>query len=306
MAPKLSREGPSHLALRAIAPAASIFKVVTSAALLEAGISATRELPYRASKRKPGTEHLKDPGKGANRTDLGGALAASNNGFFARQSDLLLSREDLDAVARRFGFGRLMRFGLKVEASTIQVPRNRLERARAAAGFWHTTLTPLHAAAIAAAVAGDGTLPTPHLVRRVTRPDGRTIDAPSEAPFGTATTPEHAKALRRMMARTTVSGTARRAWQKWPARLSNINVGGKTGTLSRQNPSTTYTWFVGFAPVDNPQVAIAVMVGNGDRWWQRAPDVARDVLAWYFNRASDRASTAAKGDKPTKEPIAHR
>lgn len=303
VAPKLSRDGPSHLALRAIAPAASIFKVVTSAALLEAGIAAHRELPYHASKRKPGPEHLKDPGKGAARSDLGGALAASNNGYFARQADLLLSREDLDAVARRFGFGRLMRFGLKLEASSIQVPRNRLERARAAAGFWHSTLTPLHAAAIAAAVAGDGTLPTPRLVSRVTRPDGHTVEAPSEAPFGTATTPENAKALRKMMARTTATGTARNAWRRWPARLAHIKVGGKTGTLAKPNPATTYTWFVGFAPVDNPQVAIAVMVGNGETWWQRAPDVARDVLAWYFERAADR--TQAQGEK-AKEPIAHR
>ena len=90
------------------------------------------------------------------------------------------------------------------------------------------------------------------------------------------------------MAKTTKTGTARRAWTKWPASAPKVTVGGKTGTLCRREPYTCYTWFVGYAPVDDPQVAIAVMVANGEKWWQRAVDISRDILAAHFRREAKR------------------
>ncbi|MCA9546984.1 MAG: hypothetical protein KC613_21425, partial [Myxococcales bacterium] len=138
-APKLNPDGPPHLALRAVAPAASVFKIVTSAALLELGVSPTQPQPYAGAKRKLYASHLdEDLGAGAPRADMGEALADSNNGYFARMADRKLAREDLQAIARRFGFNQVVPFPLKTEASTARVPRNRLERARMAAGFWHT------------------------------------------------------------------------------------------------------------------------------------------------------------------------
>lgn len=284
IAPDLDPKGPPHLALRAIAPSASVFKIVTAAALLEVGVSGGREYPYNDATRRVYDKTLDAPGPGAPKADMGDALADSNNGYFARISDAKLVREDLDLIARRFAFNQVVPFPLLNDASVASVPRNRLERARMAAGFWHTRLTPLHGALIAAAVAGDGNLPMPRLVRRLEGPDGRVIDAPDRGPLSRAMKPETARSLRKMMARTITHGTGRRAFAKWPKSLGHIGVGGKTGTLAIRTPYTAYTWFVGFAPVDDPQVAIAVMVGNGELWWQRAIDIGRDVLADYFRR----------------------
>ena len=282
VAPRLDADGPPHLALRAFAPAASTYKVITTVGLLEAGVSPDREYPFKPAKRRVYEKQLEAPAPGEPRSSVGNALARSNNGFFARMADKHLERETAQALARRFGFNRVLPFPLLTDASTAQIPRNRLERARMSAGFWHTKLTPLHGALIAAAVAGDGTLPTPRLVRRIVSPEGKPIEAPSRPAFTTAMSPETARRVRGMMARTVKSGTARRAFAKWPKSLRKIAVGGKTGSLALAEPYTSYTWFVGFAPVDNPQVAIAVMVGNGELWWQKATDVAREVLASHF------------------------
>ncbi|MCB9538737.1 MAG: penicillin-binding protein [Myxococcales bacterium] len=292
VAPALDPEGPPHLALRALAPAASVFKMVTAVGLLEAGVSPRRAYPYTSARRRVYAQHLEAPGPGAPTADMGDALAHSNNSYFARLADAHLPREALDALVRRVGFNRVVPFPLLTDASTAQVPRNALERARMAAGFWHDRLTPLHAALLASAIATDGTMPTPRLVKRLRTPDGRTVDAPQRGPFATAMAPAHAKALRGMLAETVARGTARRAFSKWPRELRDVKVAGKTGTLAIREPYTHYTWFVGFAPVDDPQVAIAVMVGNGELWWQKAPDVARVVLeAWFEARAEHAVAT---------------
>ncbi len=291
VAPKLSADGPPHLALRAIAPSASVFKIITTASLIEdAGLSPRRAYHHASAKRRVGKQHLGKLGPGAPRATLGEGISKSNNGLFARLADEKLERETLDAAARRFGFNSVVPFPLMTDPSTAHVPRNRLERARMAAGFWHNKLTPLHGALIAAAVARDGTLPAPRLVRRLRAPDGRVVDAPSREPVSAAMRPSTAKVLRRMMAKTITHGTGRRAFSKWPTKkVRRVSVAGKTGSLARRTPYTSYTWFVGFAPVEDPQVAIAVMVGNSDLWWQRAPDIARDVLAAHFRLQKERA-----------------
>jgi len=304
VAPALDRSGPPHLALRAIAPAASIFKMVTATGLLERGVSATARYPYHNAPSKVMEAHLTEPGKGANQVDMAEALAESNNGFFARMADQKLSREDLETLVRRFGFNQVVPFPLLTEASTAQVPRNTLERARMAAGFWHTKLTPLHAALLGTAVAGDGSMPTPVLVRALIAPDGRRIPAPPRPAFAEAMSPKIAATLRQMMEKTVRTGTAQRAFRKWPESLKNIKVGGKTGTLAVKEPYVFYTWFVGYAPVNDPEIAIAVMVGNGRLWWQRATDVSANVLEAYFRaKLEDRKKASAEAETRPAGPV---
>ena len=292
----IEREGPPSIALRNIAPAASIFKILSSAALLDKGLDPYREYPFVYAKRGLGAKHLKKSIPGAARANLGMALATSNNGFFARVTDTKLTRDDFSKYVNRFGFNKVIPFPIMTDASTAQVPRNRLERARLSAGFGHSDMTTLHAAIISAAVAGDGRLLRPRLVSRLHGPMGQVIDAPIREPIGRAMRRDTARVLKHMMAKTIKKGTARKSFSKWPKRLAHIRVGGKTGTLSRRKPTfTAYTWFVGYAPVDNPEVAIAVMVGNGEKWWQRAVDIARDILAAHFTRKAKR--TVAKRAK---------
>lgn len=302
-APAFDDEGPAHMALRAIAPAASVFKLVTAAALIEQGISTRRQFSYFPSKRKVHNEHLGAPSRSAPRSDMGTALAKSNNGFFARLADTYLDRDLLLERAELFGFNRVLPFPLVSDASTAQVPRNRLERARMAAGFWRSRLTPLHGALIAAAIAGDGQLPSPRLVERLHTPTDRIIEAPRRGMLGRAMSKNTARKLRKMLVKTVRSGTARRAFsKKGSGSLRGISIGGKTGSLALRDPYTAYTWFIGYAPADNPEIAIAVMVGNGELWWQRAGDVARYALDRYFKLKAARVASDRSGRDAAPTP----
>ena len=294
VAPRLEAGGPPHLALRAFAPAASVFKIITAASLMDdANVSTRRAWPHKTGTRRIYLSHLGKLKGRPPRATLGEALAKSNNGVFARLADGKLEREVLLAATQRFGFNQVIPFPLLTDASTARVPRNRLERARMAAGFWHTQLTPLHGALIAAAVARGGRLPAPRLVRRLEAPDGRMVQGPARQDLAVAMKASTAKHLRQMMAAAVRSGTARRAFSKWPSSLQDVQVAGKTGSLASRDPYTGYTWFVGFAPVEAPEVAIAVMVGNGELWWQRATDIARDALAARFKLEKKRARQRA-------------
>jgi cell division protein FtsI/penicillin-binding protein 2 len=279
--PAMDASGPPHLALRAVAPAASVFKIITAAALLEAGVPGDKQFCFHDAHHRITEKVIEKDDDGNKCANIGQGLAQSANGLFAKLALDNLDRNKLEAAARRFGFNTVVPFPLLTEASTIFVPHGDLELARAAAGFWHTKLTPMHGALIAAAVAGDGHLPAPQFVARLRSPTGDVVDAPRPPAFATAMSPEVAATLRKMLRETVEDGTAHRAFAHADG-LDGLTVAGKTGTLSATNPNTNYTWFVGFAPADDPQVAFAVMVGNGAMWWMKATDVAREVLlAWH-------------------------
>ena len=107
-----------------------------------------------------------------------------------------------------------------------------------------------------------------HVTREV---DGRAMSAAT------------ARTLTRMLEVTTRSGTSAEAFRVIEGR-PNVHVAGKTGTLSTENPSRLVSWFAGFAPADRPQVAVAVLLANDQKWWRKANEVARDVLDTYFEK----------------------
>ena len=86
-----------------------------------------------------------------------------------------------------------------------------------------------------------------------------------------------------MMKLTVSEGTARSSFrerQGWA--LGDIEVAGKTGSLDDRKPFKDYSWFVGFAPADNPKIAVAAVVVNGLKWRMHAPFVAREALKAYL------------------------
>jgi cell division protein FtsI/penicillin-binding protein 2 len=87
-----------------------------------------------------------------------------------------------------------------------------------------------------------------------------------------------------MMKNTVTSGTATSSFRERGRRvLGDIEVAGKTGSLSNhQKPFKDYSWFVGFAPADDPQIAVAAVVVNGLKWTIHAPYVAREAFRSYL------------------------
>ncbi len=274
--------------VRAEAPAASVFKVVTGSALVEkGGLKHTTEQCYRGGRSTiMADELLDDPERDKWCATLGIALGRSLNVVFGRLAQKHLTPEDLAVMGGAYGFGAPVPFAVENEASKIDIPEDPLEFARTAAGFWHTTLSPLAAATLAATVANDGVTLKPQIVRSIKTGKTTTWKASSEPTvIRRAMSPETAEEVTQMMLHTVDGGSAHKTFRDRRGNefLPGIRVAGKTGTLTRHKEDRHYTWLVAFAPAENPEIAVAALVVNTPRWTIKGPDLARDVLRAYFN-----------------------
>jgi penicillin-binding protein A len=272
---------------RAEAPAASIFKLVTAAALLDKpGINAETEQCYRGGQSRIVADELRDdPSRDRWCANLAMAMGKSINVVFARLARRWLTPTGLSETARRFGFGLATPFDVPAEAPRADLPEDPLEFARAAAGFWHTSLSPLAAASITQMIANAGLPYRPRIVREVRDGDEVVWRAPAEAtPLERALPARASHELTKMMLQTVASGSGYKAFHlpNGSAYLPQIRVAGKTGTLARHALERHYTWFVGFAPADKPEVAVAALVVNRAAWHIKGPQLGRDVLRAYF------------------------
>lgn len=281
----------ADLTLRPWAPAASVFKIVTAAALVEAGVEPDTKVCYHDGIHAIEPSNLVPNARldDACRT-LSFGVAKSQNAIIARLATDSLTPEGLFSTARKFGFGKSIEFDLPMAASAIDVPRqDPLEYARTAAGFWHSTLSPMHGAAIAATIARGGTTPPLRLVERIVDAQGSELDVDG-ARSERVISAEVAGAVGRMMVGTTEYGTARLGFHdkhSGKKLLPGVAVAGKTGSLNRQQPFLSYSWFVGYAPAERPEVAFAVLLGNNANWRWKAHQVAADLLTGYFHGAHD-------------------
>lgn len=281
------RLGPSvSVALRASYPAASLFKIITAAAALEAAdLHPETEITYRGNPLHLGAWTLRgDPRRDQRRMTLSEALARSSNVVFGKVAVHYLNADLLKRYAQAFGFNRPIPFELPLETSRAAIEDGPLGLARTAAGFGPVMISPLHAAMIAAAVANGGLLMRPYLIERVTDAQGQVLYQAAPEPLAIPIQPTTAGALREMMEGTIRIGTSRRAFRSFTnsPTLGEIPVAGKTGTLSGEDPKGHYEWFAGFAPVPEPEIALAALVINQERWRIKGNFVAREGFAAYF------------------------
>lgn len=282
---------------RAEAPAASVFKVVTGAALVEkAGLRSATEQCYHGGKSRLMADELKDdPKRDKWCATLGIAMGRSLNVVFGRLAQKHLTPEDLTTMGGAFGFGAPVPFVAKNEAPKIEVPPDPLEFARAAAGFWHTSLSPLAGVLLAQTVANGGVSLEPRIVSAVYEGNKKLWEE-QRGPrvLRRAIKKETARELTDMMLYTVSDGSGFKSFHDTQGRpyLPGIQVAGKTGTLARNEQNRLYTWFIGFAPADKPEVAISALVVNTPSWRIKGPQLAREVLRAYFAKKGVAGVTA--------------
>lgn len=299
--------GHGDVNLEANVPAASLFKMVTGAALVEhAHLSPETETCYSGGFHNVGLRELHErPGHEDACASLSLAMGKSLNTVFARLAVKHLKPAVLEHEARRLGFGAAQPFDVASGASEVHVPSDTLGFARTAAGFANSTTSPLHAAALAATFARSGDRPEPRIVARVTDANGNVRyeqPAPKVTPL---VAPEVARAVGRMMESTVSEGTSRKAFHRGEKPWLATNVAGKTGTLNVPEAGGLVTWFAGYTErsrgsVRHP-VAIATLVVSGPLWDLKANVLAREVLrawekpeiatAWAEGRGFGEAST---------------
>lgn len=275
-------------AIRETFPPGSVFKLVTAAAALESGVRPTTLYPDPVELDLPLTTATignfggADCAPGSDDISLEEALKVSCNTTFA-QIGLDLGGERLVQQAERFGVNQAPPFELPNVAAS-RFPRQGLDEpatAQSAIGQRDVSVTPLQMAMVVSAIANDGQLMTPRLVTHVEDRTGRILRQYRSEPWrvagsAQAVSPETARQLRNMMVGVVEDGTGGRA------RIEGVEVAGKTGTAQTGEGRAPTVWFTGFAPANDPQVAVAVVVVGAEddvTGGRIAAPIARDVMA---------------------------
>ncbi|MBD3924023.1 penicillin-binding protein 2 [Nocardioides cavernae] len=257
------REPLINRAIGTTLPPGSTFKLVTAAAAIESG-------NYDADSQVPGGYRFKLPQSsttvgnydggncGGRRITLTQALQVSCNVTFMSLANEL----GVDAMAEQaeaFGFNDTSLEDLGGQAESLY-PRDLDPPQTALSGIGQSsvTATPLQMAMVAAAIANDGDVMRPYVVDEVRAANLSVLDRTDPQSISKAISSTTAEELTTMMVATVDSGTAT------PAQIPGVQVAGKTGTAQSTADRPPYAWFVSFAPADNPQVAVAVLVQSSD------------------------------------------
>ena len=271
--------------LRSGMPAASLFKVVTAAAAIEvAGLEEDTEIFYRGGDLTLNRgNYLASSSRDTRKISLGRALAKSCNPAFARLATEYLSADILKSYAEAFAFTTSLSTGLPVKLSSYSPVEDTYQLARTAAGFGKAELGPVHAAAIAGALANGGKLMRPRIIDKVVSASGDVLFETKSELLKRSIRPETAKQLLEMMEATVTSGTARRQFRRSKI-LKKVRIAAKTGTLSGDSPKGRYHWLIAAAPAEAPEIALAAVVIDPGKAKINGTAVARLVLEEYFNK----------------------
>jgi peptidoglycan glycosyltransferase len=242
----------------------SVFKLVDTAAALNSGkYNKDSVLPNPAEMPFDGIQYKLPNYAGGNcytqnTASFAFALQQSCNTPFASIA-LDLGRDAIAEQAAKFGFGEDLGDQLKLGYAKRAFPDN-LDKpglAQSAIGQKDVRATPLQIAMMTAAIANGGVQMSPNLIKTVRSPDLRVIDEPRPTPLRTSTTPDIAKQITEWMTSVVNQGIA------GGAAVPGVQVAGKTGTAELGNGMNN-SWFTGFAPANNPQVAVTIVMEGVD------------------------------------------
>jgi len=242
-------------------PPGSTFKLVTSAAALAAGYEPESELPGPARYEMPGTSVSIPNAWGGNcgpndQVSLAQSLTNSCNTSFAYLGNQL-GTDALEQQSELFGFNTEIEIPLAAAESIYPSGLDPAQTAMSAIGQFNVRATTLQMAMVGASIANEGITMKPYLVRSTLGTDLQVISATRPSSLATAMTPPNAEKLLVMMESVVTRGTGT------TAQIPGVRVGGKTGTAETGEGRPNVHWFVGVAPLENPQVAVAVAVEAG-------------------------------------------
>ena len=271
-------------------PAASVFKIVTAAAAIDIfKFDPDTVFSYNGGKYTLYKRQLKERNnRHTNRITLGQSFAQSVNPVFGKLGTHHLGKANLEKFSRAFGFNQQFGFEIPLEPSKIEVTDDPYNWAELACGFNRkTTISPLHGALMAAAVANDGQLVEPTIIDRITDEQGQVVYTGTLKKLAQVISPEAAQTLSRMMTSTIRSGTCKKVFRGYRKDkvLSRLTIGGKSGSIDSRGHDARYDWFVGFAEEKegSGKIALAVLVAHEKYIGLRAAYYARLAIKRYFS-----------------------
>ncbi|WP_407319946.1 penicillin-binding protein 2 [Isoptericola halotolerans] len=245
-------------------PPGSTFKLVTAAAALESGdYDETTVIDAPVTYTLPGTRtDLPNYGGEAcapsGEQSLADALRISCNTAFAKLG-VDLGADALAEQSADFGFGEALDVPFTAVASSYPDPDELTPDrvALSAIGQGDDKVTPLQVAMISAAIANGGEVMAPYSVDTIRDAELEVVSETRESSLGDAVSEDTASQLTDMMVSVVENGSGT------AAQIPGLTVAGKTGTAQTTSEVPPHAWFTGFAPADDPQVAVAVVVEQG-------------------------------------------
>lgn len=270
-----SSESPLlNRALQGLYPPGSTIKVMVAEAALAEKIASPQRIFDCSGILKIGPDYtLQEDNQVAHgKINLEEALAVSCNITFGTLS-LELGPDKMSKTFSRFGFDKST--GDELQEFSSRLPNfsklGKGDLAQTGIGQGSLLVTPLRMAMLASSFANNGAMMKPFLVKEVSAPDGTVLHQFTPEIWLTPTSSQLADQVRQMMVKVVEEGTGT------GAQIPGIVVAGKTGTA--ENPhGAPHAWFIGFAPADNPQIAIAVIVENGGSGGRVAAPIAREIF----------------------------
>ena len=261
-------------ATQGLYPPGSTFKVITASAALKAGVKPSDKYKDNGTYETPGYTVYNYRGREYGEQTFEQALANSVNTIFARIGNESVGAEALAQTAEDFGFDDPYEdFALPVTPSYFNPPPDQWDQGNVAqTSFGQQTVngTVFEMANIAGAIANGGTMMQPRLVREVRSPDGVILDKPTSRVRNKALDEETTSTLNDMMQKAITE-------VETGAEIPGVKVAGKTGT-AEAGGDEIHSWFISFAPADDPEIAVAVIVENGQEGYKQAVPIARRLM----------------------------
>ncbi len=264
-------------ATQGLYPPASTFKILSALDIIE-NIDDYEDYIFRCtgSYTINGETISCNNGEVHGEVDLGSAFAESCNSYFASLIESMGVKE-LDEIADRMLFNKKIKFDLPVSRSvyTLNEDSGTAEVLQSAIGQGNTLITPLHLNMIGQAVANDGVMKNPYMVSEVIDKNGKSVKKFKDKDLATVMTAEEAYVIQHLMEEVVVEGTAK------TAQPYNTTLAGKTGT-AEVDGEISHGLFVGYAPIDEPEIVITVVLEHSGGSGATLP-IVKNIVEYYFN-----------------------
>lgn len=296
---RLSKNSALPLLNRAVASAfapGSTVKMATLIAAIRAGVVSPGTTFVCEGETRIGNRTIDCLGNHG-RINYETAIEKSCNVFFAQVSSRL-TREQLIEVFQEFGLGTQTGIDLLGERSGVIATDKFVSQLRnkwylgdtvnLGIGQGYFTTTPIQMAQYAACLGNRGWAPVPHLVRIIANPGGNRTETikPTQGNAKIALDSTWWDRIRNVMVQVVNSGTGSRA------QVAGVRVAGKTGSAEQRRGDKAHAWFIGYAPADDPKIAIAIVLEEAGHGGDEAAPIAGKIIKKYMSILEEKLRTS--------------
>lgn len=262
-------------ATQGLYPPGSTYKIVTAAGVYDNGMT-TETFDDEGLFKKDDVTVYNYNKESFGKLDIKTAFEVSSNYVFCTLG-YEMGADAVKAEAEKFGVNKSFEFDIPVSQSQIQYKKmTDLDGALVSIGQGGLVMTPLHVAMMASAVANNGKMMKPYIVETVTTENGTVIGQTKPSVLYDSIGTACADYIEDMMIGVVEDGTGT------GAQISGITVAGKTGTAENETDKD-HAWFVGYAPVENPTICVAVVLENAaTSGGKSAVPIAKNIIRKFL------------------------